>query len=98
MDASDEESNSASIDQNSANDFRIGSDMEFDESERCIGPLPESERRRRVVHYLTKKYNKAFMKKFCYKCRKQVAEKRLRIKGRFVTKDQAFEILGMTQD
>ena len=27
-----------------------------------------------------------------------MAEKRLRIKGRFVTKDQAFEILGLTQD
>lgn len=38
------------------------------------------------------------MKKFCYKCRKQVAEKRLRIKGRFVTKSQAFEILGITSD
>lgn len=37
------------------------------------------------------------MKRFTYKCRKQVAEKRLRIKGRFVTKDQAFEILGLTQ-
>jgi hypothetical protein len=52
----------------------------------------------KVQHYLHKKRNKATSKKFCYKCRKQVAEKRLRIKGRFVTKLQAFEILGLTQD
>ena len=45
-----------------------------------------------------KKINKAFTSKHIYTCRKHVAEKRLRIKGRFVTKDQAFEILGLTQD
>lgn len=61
-----------------------------------IGPLTMSERMEKVLKYLQKKRMKSSMKKFCYKCRKQVAEKRLRIKGRFVTKKQAFDILGMT--
>ena len=65
-------------------------EMSYTMDERFIGVLPISERYRRVFNYLKKKYNKAFMKKFCYSCRKQVAEKRLRIKGRFVTKEQAF--------
>lgn len=63
-----------------------------------IGPLTIIERKAKVMKYLEKKRNKSQMKKYCYKCRKQVAEKRLRIKGRFVTKQQAFEILGLTQD
>ena len=61
-----------------------------------IGPLTVSERQEKVMKYLQKKRTKYLMKKFCYKCRKQVAEKRLRIKGRFVTKQQAFDILGIT--
>jgi len=52
----------------------------------------------KVMKYLSKKRMKSQMKKFCYKCRKQVAEKRLRIKGRFVTKQQAFEMLGISSD
>jgi UTP-glucose-1-phosphate uridylyltransferase len=63
-----------------------------------IGPLSQIERKGKVLRYLNKKENKSSMKKFCYKCRKQVAEKRLRIKGRFVTRQQAFEILGITYD
>lgn len=53
---------------------------------KMIGPLTEQERMQKVLKYLNKKNNKSSMKKFCYKCRKQVAEKRLRIKGRFVTR------------
>jgi hypothetical protein len=33
-----------------------------------------------------------------YDCRKRVAEKRVRIKGRFVTKEQAFKLLGVDID
>lgn len=63
-----------------------------------IGPINAKERLIKVMRYIYKKQNKSTMKKFCYKCRKQVAEKRLRIKGRFVTRQQAFEILGITCD
>ncbi len=61
-----------------------------------IGPITSDERLSRVRRYLEKKTRKNDAKKFCYDCRKIVAEKRLRIKGRFVTKEQAFEILGLT--
>ena len=40
-----------------------------EKQERYIGPLKESDRRRKVLAYLKKKYNKAFSKKFCYSCR-----------------------------
>lgn len=52
----------------------------------------------KIVNYLRKKNRRSQKNKFCYKCRKQVAEKRLRIKGRFVTSEQAFEILGIGAD
>jgi CCT motif len=59
---------------------------DLEESVKMIGPLSEKDRMQKVLKYLHKKTNKSSMKKFCYKCRKQVAEKRLRIKGRFVTR------------
>lgn len=62
-----------------------------------IGPITEGNRLSKIRKYWRKKQNKANTQKFCYTCRQQVAEKRLRIKGRFVTKEQACEILGLTQ-
>lgn len=63
-----------------------------------VGPLTVDQRLEKVRKYWRKKYNKANTSKYHYICRQQVAEKRLRIKGRFVTKEQACEILGLTSD
>ena len=66
--------------------------------ERMIGPLTIRQRQEKILKYILKKRCKTVGKKFTYECRKQVAEKRLRIKGRFVTKTQAFDILGLNED
>lgn len=59
-----------------------------DESEtKMIGGLPAWERKAKIQKYLEKKQRKGLKKKVTYDCRSKVAEKRLRIKGRFVTKD-----------
>jgi len=49
---------------------------------------PMGKRAERIYKYLCKKYHKK--EGFHYKRRSKVAGKRLRIKGRFVTRDQAF--------
>lgn len=69
MEDEEDASETESIQQN----MGLNSSQSMDYSsgdERFIGPISESERRRRVVNYLKKKYNKIFMKKFTYKCRK----------------------------
>ena len=63
-----------------------------------IGPLTLKQRQEKVLKFIFKKRQHTMGKKFTYECRKQVAEKRLRIKGRFVTKVQAFSILGLNED
>lgn len=66
--------------------------------QRMIGPLNVSQRYDKILKFILRKRTKGSGKKFTYECRKQVAEKRLRIKGRFVTKQQAFDILGLKED
>ena len=52
--------------------------------------------RMKLNRYWKKKYS-VKTKRHIYKARQQVAERRLRIEGRFVTKKQAYEILGMDE-
>ncbi|OMJ69608.1 hypothetical protein SteCoe_32627 [Stentor coeruleus] len=54
-----------------------------------IGTLTYEERQIKLNKYREKKKNRIWSKKINYNCRKKVAEGRLRVKGRFVTKEQA---------
>lgn len=83
--------------------FKLDGSQEFKEeaadpteNERRIGALTVRERREKIKKYLEKRKRRIWKKKVCYDCRKKVADKRLRIKGRFVTRDQAYELLGTT--
>jgi hypothetical protein len=58
-----------------------------------IGTLTIEERKAKIEKYLEKKKRRTWNKRVNYDCRKKVADNRLRIKGRFVTKDQAFSML-----
>lgn len=53
-------------------------------------------RRLKVERYLEKRRKKTWDKKICYNCRQKVAEERLRIKGKFIKKRRAMQILGLT--
>ena len=53
---------------------------------RKIGNMTLQERYIKIKRYKGKKENRIWKKKISYDCRKQVADKRLRIKGRFVSK------------
>ena len=52
-----------------------------------IGKLTAKERKVKIAIYKEKRQRRIWSKKINYDCRKRVADNRLRIKGRFVTKD-----------
>lgn len=62
---------------------------------RKIGGLTFDKRRVKLLRYLDKKKRRVWKKKVSYDCRKKVADGRLRIKGKFVTHEQACEQLGL---
>lgn len=57
----------------------------------------KSVRRLKVERYLEKRRSKTWNRKICYNCRQKVAEERLRIKGKFIKKRRAMELLGLTK-
>jgi len=63
-----------------------------------VGSLSLSERKKKIDRYLEKRQKRIWEKKIAYDCRKKVADKRLRIKGRFVTREQALNLLGTTAE
>jgi CCT motif len=54
-----------------------------------IGTISAEERREKVRRFLEKRKRRIFKKRISYACRKRVADSRIRVKGRFVTKEQA---------
>lgn len=58
--------------------------------------LTPEERMVKVAKYLEKRKKRNWTRKILYDCRRKVAQKRLRVKGRFVTKEQAYAAIGIT--
>ena len=58
-----------------------------------IGTISIEERRIKVQKFLEKRKKRNFGKKISYMCRKKVADQRVRIKGRFVSKVQASALM-----
>ena len=54
---------------------------------RKIGKLTLQDRYLKIKRFKEKKQRRIWTKKIFYDCRKQVADKRLRIKGRFIRKE-----------
>lgn len=74
----------------------VDSKPEF-KSVKIKGTITEEERLFRVRRFFSKKERRN-LKNYHYLKRRTVAEKRLRLKGRFVTTEQAYEILGLPKN
>jgi hypothetical protein len=58
-----------------------------------VGNLSVEERITKVRRYIEKKHRRKWIKKVSYDCRKRVANVRLRIKGRFIKKQEQLDII-----
>jgi hypothetical protein len=66
---------------------------ESEKPRKMLGGLLPEERQKKIDRYLEKRSRRSFAKKVAYDCRKKVADQRIRVKGRFVTRKQALELL-----
>lgn len=55
-------------------------------------PITRQERDRKILRYLEKKRRRVYIKRISYDCRKRVADNRLRVKGRFISKKEEQDI------
>jgi hypothetical protein len=62
-----------------------------------VGTLTYEERHIKVQKYYEKRSRRSFVKKIAYNCRKRVADGRIRVKGRFITKAQAQALKGLLE-
>jgi hypothetical protein len=70
-----------------------GSFNQSDKPKKMMGGLTSEQRQEKIDRYLEKRRRRSFTKKVAYDCRKKVADQRIRVKGRFVTRKQALELL-----
>eukprot|EP00744_Colponema_vietnamica_P001186 GILI01001990.1.p1 GENE.GILI01001990.1~~GILI01001990.1.p1 ORF type:complete len:389 (+),score=74.96 GILI01001990.1:121-1167(+) len=70
-----------------------GYPVDYESRTRMVGAYTWEQRQLRIQKYLEKKKRRNFDRKVSYDCRKRVADSRLRIKGRFVRKEEANAIL-----
>eukprot|EP01022_Parablepharisma_sp_SALTPOND_P004352 TRINITY_DN120145_c1_g1_i1.p4 TRINITY_DN120145_c1_g1~~TRINITY_DN120145_c1_g1_i1.p4 ORF type:complete len:205 (+),score=16.87 TRINITY_DN120145_c1_g1_i1:670-1284(+) len=63
-----------------------------------IGPLTMAQRAAKIRRYMEKRKKRKWMNKPRYIGRQKVAETKLRINGRFISKERAFELLFKSHD
>lgn len=68
------------------------SDLRISCGRKQIGKLTYEERQSKIDRYRAKRNLRVWKKRISYSCRKRVADKRIRIKGRFVSKEEALHI------
>ncbi|OMJ79336.1 hypothetical protein SteCoe_20679 [Stentor coeruleus] len=82
------------VEGNEQQSLRVLAKPSLNYSNNKIGTISVEERRIKVQKFLEKRKRRNFKKKISYMCRKKVADQRVRVKGRFVSKVQAEALLG----